>query len=47
MLGIDDRVGSLDPGKDADVALFSAIPALNVTARCVRTIINGKTVYAE
>ena len=47
ILGVDDRVGSLEPGKDGDVALFSAVPALDVTARCVRTIINGKTVYAE
>jgi len=47
IIGMDHRVGSLEPGKDADIALFSAVPTQDVTARCVRTIINGKTVYAE
>jgi len=47
MIGVDDRVGSLEPGKDADVVLFSAVPALDTTARVVRTIINGETVYKE
>lgn len=45
--GLDDRIGSLEPGKDADIVLFKGIPALDVAARCVRTIINGETVYAE
>lgn len=45
--GIDDRVGSLEVGKDADIALFKGIPALDVSAHCVRTIIDGQTVYTK
>lgn len=45
--GLGGRIGSLEVGKDADVALFKGIPALDIAARCVRTIVNGKTVYAE
>lgn len=45
--GLSDRLGTLEPGKDADIALFKGTPALDTAARCVRTIINGKTVYQE
>lgn len=45
--GIDDRVGSLEVGKDADVILLKGVPALDTAARVVRTIIDGRTVYAE
>lgn len=45
--GLDGRIGSIEPGKDADIALFAGVPALDVDARCMRTIINGKTVYAR
>ena len=45
--GLDGRIGSIEPGKDADIALFAGAPALDVDARCMRTIINGKTVYAR
>lgn len=37
---IDDRVGSLEVGKDADIAVFNGNP-LDFRARCVMTIING------
>ncbi|HZK44860.1 MAG TPA: amidohydrolase family protein, partial [Clostridia bacterium] len=47
IVGLGGRIGSLEVGKDADVALFKGIPALDIAARCVRTIVNGKTVYAE
>ena len=39
-LGIDARVGSIEVGKDADLAIFSANP-LSVYAICQRTIVDG------
>ena len=41
--GIDKRVGSIEPGKDADIAVFSGYP-LDFRTRTVATIINGKRV---
>lgn len=43
--GIADRVGSIEAGKDADIAIFKGVPALDTTATCVRTIVNGKTAF--
>ncbi len=43
ILGIQDRVGSLEVGKDADVALYDGDP-LEYTTHCVGVIINGKVV---
>jgi len=39
-LGIDDRVGSLEVGKDADVVIWSGHP-LSTMSRCEMTIIDG------
>ena len=39
-LGIDARVGSIEPGKDADLALFTANP-LSVYARVAMTVVDG------
>jgi len=44
IVGISDRVGSLEPGKDADVAVFDAHP-FDYRAHCVLTVINGKIVH--
>ena len=44
IVGIDSRVGSLEPGKDADVAVFDAHP-FDYRAHCVLTLINGKIVH--
>ncbi|MGH3321370.1 MAG: amidohydrolase [Streptosporangiaceae bacterium] len=44
MLGIDDRVGSLEPGKDGDVCVWSGDP-LDVLQRCERAYIEGREVY--
>jgi len=46
-LRVDDRLGSLKPGKDGDVVLWSAIPALETSARVLYTIINGNIVHQD
>ncbi|MBR6428734.1 MAG: amidohydrolase [Clostridia bacterium] len=46
IVGIFDRVGSLEPGKDADIAVFAGDP-LDVRTRCIMTVINGKVVHDE
>lgn len=43
ILGIDKRVGSLEVGKDGDVALYDGDP-LEYTTHCVGTIIDGRVV---
>lgn len=43
ILGIDKRVGSIEVGKDADLALYDGDPFEYVT-HCTGTIINGKLV---
>lgn len=42
----DHRVGSLEVGKDADIAIFDDLP-IRVAARCMCTLIEGKIVYAH
>lgn len=42
--GIGDRVGSIEKGKDADIAIFNAHP-LDFRSRTEYTIINGSIVY--
>jgi imidazolonepropionase-like amidohydrolase len=44
ILGVADRVGSLEKGKDADIVILSGDP-LNVTTCIEKVILNGKTVY--
>ncbi len=43
---IADRLGSLEPGKDADIVVWSGNP-LDVRNRVLLTIIGGKVVYDE
>lgn len=43
---IADRVGSIEKGKDADLAVFKGYP-LNFDSTVVYTIINGNIVYAN
>jgi len=45
ILGIDDRVGSIEVGKDADLVLLSAHPLDVAHGRVQRVLINGETVY--
>ena len=39
--GIDDRVGSIEVGKDADISVFNGNP-VRFDSRCLYTFINGK-----
>lgn len=43
--GVDDRVGSLAPGKDADIAVFTGNP-MEVAAKTRYTLIDGEIVYS-
>ena len=43
--GIGDRVGSLEPGKDGDVVIWTADPMTTVGAESYITIVDGKVVY--
>lgn len=43
--GIGDRVGSLEPGKDADIVIWTADPLRTVGAEAYMTFIDGKIAY--
>lgn len=43
--GISDRVGSIEVGKDADIAIFKENPLVNIDHEVKATIIDGKLVY--
>jgi imidazolonepropionase-like amidohydrolase len=43
ILGVDQRIGSLEVGKDGDVALYDGDP-FEYTTHCIGTIIDGKVV---
>ena len=43
-LGVDRYVGSLEPGKDADVSIWSAHP-LSPLARCETTLVDGQVYF--
>ena len=42
--GTDNRVGSIEVGKDADIAIFDGNPMETFT-KTLMTIIDGKVVY--
>ncbi len=44
IVGISDRVGSIEKGKDADIVIFDGNP-LELMSKVQKTIINGKVVY--
>jgi len=46
ILGVDDRVGSLEPGKDADLALYDGDP-FEYTTHCVGVVIDGEIVSRQ
>jgi imidazolonepropionase-like amidohydrolase len=43
-LGVDRYVGSIEPGKQADVAIWSAHP-LSASARCEMTLVDGQVYF--
>ncbi len=43
--GVDERVGSLEVGKDADISIFSSNP-MEIMSEMLYTIIGGKVVYS-
>ena len=43
--GIDDRLGSIEPGKDADLVIWSGDP-LDVLSRAVRVFVDGTEIYS-
>jgi hypothetical protein len=45
VMGIADRVGSLEPGKDGDVVIWTADPMTVLAAESACTIVDGKIVY--
>ncbi|MDR3258436.1 MAG: amidohydrolase [Fusobacteriaceae bacterium] len=46
ILGIDDKIGSLKEGKDADIVIWSNDPLL-LESKVLYTIINGEIVYKK
>jgi len=46
MLGLDHRIGSIEPGKDADLVLWSTDP-LSIDARALKTYVDGVCYYDE
>ena len=46
-IGIANRVGSLEPGKDGDVVIWTDDPLTTIGGRAYITVIEGKVVYQE
>ena len=46
IIGLSDRIGSIEIGKDADIAVFGGDP-FDFRTRCVLTLINGEIVHSE
>ena len=46
ILGVSDRLGSIETGKDADIAIFDGDP-LDIMSRTTHVFINGKQVYKK
>ena len=47
IVGISDRVGSLEVGKDADIVIFNGNPIKDIDCKTFATIINGEVVYRK
>ena len=46
LLKLQDRIGSLEAGKDADIAIFSGMPFSNLSL-CEMVVIDGKIEYRK
>ena len=46
-IGIADRVGSLEPGKDGDVVIWTSDPLTTIGGHAYVTIVDGRIVYSE
>lgn len=44
MLGVDDRIGTIEVGKDADISIFTEHPVKSYAAKVVKSIINGEVI---
>jgi imidazolonepropionase-like amidohydrolase len=44
-IGVADRVGSLEAGKDADLVIWTADPLQTIGGEAYTTIVNGQIVY--
>ncbi len=47
IIGLQDRVGSIEVGKDADIVIFEGNPIKDVDYQTYMTIIDGKIVYQK
>ncbi|KNF09625.1 amidohydrolase [Gottschalkia purinilytica] len=47
ILGIEDRVGSIEVGKDADIVVFDGHPLKDIGCNTLLTMINGNIVHRE
>ena len=47
VLGIDKRVGSIERGKDADIAVFDADPLCSIQARAKYVLVDGEVVVRQ
>ncbi len=45
IMGVSDRVGSIEPGKDADIVIFDGNPLKDISCKVVCTIVDGEIAY--
>lgn len=45
IVGLDNRIGSIEVGKDADIVIFEGNPIKDLDSKTYMTIIDGKVVY--
>ena len=45
ILGVDDRIGSLEVGKDADLVIWTADPMTTIGGQAYVTIVNGQIAF--
>lgn len=45
MLGVSDRIGTLEEGKDADLSIFTGHPVKTYAARVKHSIVDGEVVF--